>query len=60
MHIMDYVNAATRGTLFPHILPTMDLKQMLSNIEETLPPTMYLPVSSEDTAHFYHYFVPTS
>ena len=28
---------------------------MLSHIEQTLPPTMHLPVSSEDTLHFYHY-----
>ena len=55
MHIMDYVDAATTGTLSPHILPIMDLKQMLSHIEETLPPTMLLPVSSEDTLHFYCY-----
>ena len=55
MHIMDYVNAATQGTLSPHILPITDLKQMLSHIEETLPPTMHLPVSSEDTLHFYCY-----
>ena len=53
MHIMDYVDAATTGTLSPHILPIMDLKQMLSHIEETLPSTMHLPVSSEDTLHFY-------
>ena len=55
MHILDYINSTTTGTLFPHILPIMDLKQMLSHIEETLPPTMHLPVSSEDTLHFYHY-----
>ena len=55
MHIMDYVNAATTGTLSPHILPITDLKQMLLYIEETLPPTMHLPVSSEDTLHFYCY-----
>ena len=42
MHIMDYVNAATTGTLSPHILPTMDLKQMLPHIEDALPPTMHL------------------
>ena len=48
-------NAATTGTLSPHILPIMDLKQMLSHIEETLPPTMHLPASSEDILHFYHY-----
>ena len=55
MHIRDYVDAATTGTLSPHILPIVDLKQMLSHIEETLPPTMHLPVSSEDTHHFYRY-----
>ena len=53
MHIMDYINVATTGTISPHILPIMDFKQMLSHIEETLPPTMHLPVSSEDTPHFY-------
>ena len=55
MYTMDYVDAATTGTLHPHILPITDLKQMLPHIEETLPPTMHLPVSSEDTLHFYHY-----
>ena len=55
MHTMDYVDAATTGTLSLHILPIMDLKQMMSHIEETLQPTMHLPVSSEDTLHFYHY-----
>ena len=55
IHIMDYIDAATTGTLSPHILPITDLKQMLSHIDETLPPTMHLPVSSQDTLHFYHY-----
>ena len=55
MHTMDYIDVATTGTLFPHILPITDLKQMLSHIEETLPPTMCLPVSSEDILHFYSY-----
>ena len=55
MHTMDYVNTATTGTLSPHILPIADLKQLLSHIEETLPPTMHLPVPSEDTLHFYRY-----
>ena len=55
MHTMDYVDAATTGTLSPHILPIMDLKQMLSHIDEALPPTMHLPTSSEDTLHFYCY-----
>ena len=55
MHTMDYIDAGTTRTLSPHILPIEDLKQMLSHIEETLPPTMHLPVSSEDTLHFYRY-----
>ena len=55
IHIMDYIDAAKTGTLSPHILPITDLKQMLSHIEETLPSTMHLPVSSEDTLHFYRY-----
>ena len=52
MHTMDYVDVATMGTFSPHILPITDLIQMPSHIEETLPPTMHLPVSSEDTLHF--------
>ena len=55
MHTMDYIDAATTGTLSPHILPITDLKQMLSHIEEALPPTMHFPVSSENTLHFYCY-----
>ena len=52
---MDYIDAATTGTLSPHILPTMDLRRMLSHIEETLPSTLHFPVSSEDTLQFYRY-----
>ena len=52
---MDYIDAATTETLSPHILPIMDLRGMLSHIEETLPSTLHLPVSSEDTLHVYQY-----
>ena len=45
-HTMDYIDAATTG-------PKVALKRMLSHIEETLPSTLHLPVSSEDTLHFY-------
>ena len=55
MHAMDYIDVATTGTLSPHVLPAMDLKKILSHIEETLPPTLHLLVSSEDTLHFYQY-----
>ena len=51
MHTMDYTDRATTGTLSPHILPIADLKHMLSHIEETLPPTMHLPMSPEDTLY---------
>ena len=54
-HTIDYIDAAMTGTLSPHILPIMDLKKMLSHIEETLPSTLHLPVSSKDTLHFYQY-----
>ena len=52
---MDYVDAATTGPLSPHILPIADLKQMISHIEESLPSTIHLPVSSEDILYFYRY-----
>ena len=52
---MGNIDAATTGILSPHILPIMDLKKMLSHIEETLSSTLHLPVSSEDTLHFYQY-----
>ena len=38
-----------------HILPVMDLQKMLIHIEETIPLMLHLPVSSEDTLHFYRY-----
>ena len=53
LHTMDYINAATTGILSPHVLPIMGPQKMLSHIKETLPPTLHLPVSSEDTLHFY-------
>ena len=51
-HTMDYIDAATSGTLSPHILPIMDLQKMLIHIEETLPPMLHLPVSSDNTLDF--------
>ena len=54
-HTMDYIDAATSGTLTPHILPVMDLQKMLLHILDTLPPMLHLPVSPDDTLHFYRY-----
>ena len=51
-HTMDYIDAATSGTLSPHIPPAMDLQKMLLHMSDTLPPTLHLPVSPDDTLHF--------
>ena len=55
MHTMDYIDATTTRILSPHLLPMEDLRKMLLHIEEMLPLTMHLPVSCEDTLHFYRY-----
>ena len=54
-HTMDYINAATSGTLSPHILLVADLQGMLSHIADVLPSMLHLPVSPDDTLHFYRY-----
>ena len=52
---MEYINAAISGILSPHVLPITDLQNMLRHITDTLPPTLHLPISLEDTLHFYRY-----
>ena len=54
-HTMDYTNAATSVILSPHVLPVIDLQRMLQHIVDTLPLTLHLPISPEDTLHFYRY-----
>ena len=54
-HTMEYIDAATSGTLSPHVLPVIELQRMLQHIADTLPPTLHLPISPEDTQHFYRY-----
>ena len=54
-HTMDYINTATSGTLSPHVLPVADLQGMLSHIADALPSTLHLPISPDDTLHFYRY-----
>ena len=53
LHTMDYVNATTTGILSCHVFPIMDLQKMLSHIEETLLPTLHLPVSCKDCTDIY-------
>ena len=52
---MDYIDAATSGTLSLHVLLFIDLQKMLLHISDTLPPMLHLPVSPDDTLHFYRY-----
>ena len=54
-HTMDYIDAATSGTLSPHVLPVMDLQKVLLHISDALPPMLHLPVSPDDTLNFYRY-----
>ena len=50
-HTMEYINAATSGTLSLHVLPVIDLQKMLQHIADTLPPTLHLPISPEMHTH---------
>ena len=54
-HTMDCIDAATSGILSPHVVPVADLQRMLQHIADTLPPTLHLAISPEDTLHFYRY-----
>ena len=54
-HTMVYINAATSGTLSPHVLPVVDLQRMQQHMANTLQPTLHLPISPEDILHFYRY-----
>ena len=48
---MEYIDATTSSILSPHVFPITDLQKMLCHIADTLPPTLYLPISPEDTLH---------
>ena len=49
------MNAATTNILSPDILPVEELGTMLRHTEVQLPPIMHLPISMDDTIHFYQY-----
>ena len=55
IHTMEYIDVATSRTLLPHVLPVIDLQKMLQT--HSLHPTSNttLPISPEDTLHFYRY-----
>ena len=54
-HTMNSVDAATTNILSPDILPVKELKDMLKYIESKLPSIMPLPISLDNTLHFYRY-----
>ena len=54
-HTMDYMDAATSGTLSPHSLLVVDLQRMLSHKGDALLPMLHLPVSPGNALHFYRY-----
>ena len=54
-HTMEYIDATPSRILSPHVLPIMDLQKILRHIADILPPTLHLPISPEDTLHFYRY-----
>ena len=55
IHTMHYGDAVTMKILSPDILSVEDLRSMHRHIESELPMTMHLPISSDDTPHFYWY-----
>ena len=52
---MDYVDAAMTNILSPDILHIENLRTMPRHIKSQLPSIMYLPISSDNTLHFYWY-----
>ena len=53
IHMMNYVGAATTNVLSPDTFPVEDLRNMLRHIEFELPSMMHLPISLDNTLHFY-------
>ena len=51
-HLLEYIDTATTSTLTPHLIPVLDLQQMLYQIESELPPNMHLLIPSSDPLHF--------
>ena len=55
IHMMDYVDAVTTSVLSPDILPVEDMRNLIRHIESELLSMMHLPISSDNTLHFYWY-----
>ena len=52
---MDYVDTANTNVLSPDTLTVANLRNMLKHIESEWSWTMHLPISSDNTLHFYWY-----
>ena len=55
MHTLDYVDAAMTSILTPDILPVEELRAILRHVKVQLHPVMHVPISSDNTLHFYRY-----
>ena len=53
IQVMDYVDAVITNILSPDILTVEDLRNMLRHIKSELPSMMHLPISLDNTLHFY-------
>ena len=54
-HTMGFVDEAMTYILSPDTLLVEDLRSMLRHIKSQLPSIMHLPISLDDTLHFYQY-----
>ena len=55
IYTMDYVDAATPNVLTPDIFPVEELSNMLRHRESEFHSMIHLPISSDNTLHFYWY-----
>ena len=55
IYTMDHGDAATTNIWLPDIFSVEDLGNMLRHIESEPPSIMHLPISLDDTLHFYKY-----
>ena len=60
MHIMDYINAATTGTLSPHILPITNLRQCCHTLRRPYLLQYIYQYHLRISYTFINIFVPTS
>ena len=55
IHTMDYIDAVMTNILSPNMLLVEELRKMFWHIESQPPLTIHLPISSDNTLHFFQY-----